>query len=610
MASFKLPVYGNSNILTYLATHRKDIEVISDNEVRTRPHVAFLHVNMLTAIRSSQTGYAFEDILREYKEKIADNSNYYILIDYSHEGAAFNEVFSSSIIEMHNLLIEYNIDESKVSLAQHNILFGNESSGYLRWCRRHGRRPFNLHLVHWWMLDQSAMLHKKYSDSHILNQHIDNLTAAIFSDNPKPKRFLCFNYFPRPHRVLLLLWMIERNILNKGLVSFPGFRIPEVPHIDFFEESKYYCSNIGLGQRLSKHLDQLARLSPLIADTDGVSNKSSLQDRFVQEPYLITDFSIITETDFSNGLDSRRVTEKFLKSASNMHPFLIAGEPGSLSSLREHGFVTFEPFFDETYDTFADPETRIERLFANVSNKCSATPYEVSQSIRSMYPILLRNMEYVASDFWGHNREKYETPLVEYLQRKFLGLYETMTDKIRERPYCESIEIPSDDVTVFSIGSTLDLNDIRPLKNFRGYVVLSDTLDPGNHCCVFRINRGLDSKIILRIDIKSAGAKSIMIDIKHPRRAGVRLMFNFDIGVITSVDQLSYGAQLSVDIQDQGDGWFQLGAECYLGGRNDPFDIVFYLGNPHVTFDGTGTNSVLLSSMSLILQRPANSTVS
>lgn len=77
-------------------------------------------------------------------------------------------------------------------------------------------------------------------------------------------------------------------------------------------------------------------------------------------------FSIISETDFGAG---HRVwlTEKTWKTIANRHPFIIAGDVGSLKKLKFYGFRTFEQYLQiQNYDEIADPIERIKSISINI----------------------------------------------------------------------------------------------------------------------------------------------------------------------------------------------------------------------------------------------------
>jgi hypothetical protein len=56
------------------------------------------------------------------------------------------------------------------------------------------------------------------------------------------------------------------------------------------------------------------------------------------------------------------VTEKVLYPIMGETPFLYAGSSNGLKVLQLLGFKTFSPFFNETYDSISDPQSRMDSL--------------------------------------------------------------------------------------------------------------------------------------------------------------------------------------------------------------------------------------------------------
>ena len=58
------------------------------------------------------------------------------------------------------------------------------------------------------------------------------------------------------------------------------------------------------------------------------------------------------------------LTEKILRPIACGHPFILAGGPGSLAVLRKYGFLTFNPYIDESYDDIQDDQERLTAIIA------------------------------------------------------------------------------------------------------------------------------------------------------------------------------------------------------------------------------------------------------
>ena len=62
------------------------------------------------------------------------------------------------------------------------------------------------------------------------------------------------------------------------------------------------------------------------------------------------------------------VTEKTFKPIAFRHPFMVYGNTGTLKSLHDQGFVTFDNLWDESYDTISDTNTRKNHIIELLKN--------------------------------------------------------------------------------------------------------------------------------------------------------------------------------------------------------------------------------------------------
>jgi hypothetical protein len=173
--------------------------------------------------------------------------------------------------------------------------------------------------------------------------------------NKKKKHFVCFNGIPKLHR-LLMFGMIKSNpILNNTTIlslrnsksnnskSFYEEVLNNSVHetiIDFF---KTYDSNINYSYD-TQDWDSLY-------DWGNFINEKAHNSTFV---------NIVTETMCNN--ESIFLTEKIYKPIYMCQPFIIFGNPNSLTKLKEYGFKTFDKWWDESYDTELDFNSRFEKI--------------------------------------------------------------------------------------------------------------------------------------------------------------------------------------------------------------------------------------------------------
>ncbi len=221
---------------------------------------------------------------------------------------------------------------------------------------------------------------------------------AALARSPE-KLFLSFNHAPRAHRTALLAFLLERGLLDRGLVSFrgPGYLRErarrEVEDADWIEGGVRQAAGLVDLARPEETLGALLALAPLQVDVDygpEASPKTMAARANESWPYEATCFSIVTETAFSDGRSSH-ATEKVIKPIGNLHPFLYMGEPGILAELRSLGFQTFAPMIDERYDEIAEPRGRMAALLAEIERLGSMSPPQAEAFRRACWPAVRHN---------------------------------------------------------------------------------------------------------------------------------------------------------------------------------------------------------------------------
>ena len=252
-----------------------------------------------------------------------------------------------------------------------------------------------------------------------------------YKPEPRPKKFVCFNRVPRWHRVRLLGYMLEKNLVDKGFYSFTlsdadsgpfGDREHWVPKpIEECDENEQalhdpYVDNIY------KYWDTL----PLVL------NRSSSRDNPVdinrEDVHYHTDsyFSIVCETTFFHSMgkpgkpltllhtDGVFISEKMYKPLAYKHPFVTLAMPKTLEYLRKVGYKTFHPYIDETYDTIEDDELRMQAICAEVERLCNLSDNEWVELMKKLKPIVDHNQTWL-----GTEKPLNSTPynILEYFKR-------------------------------------------------------------------------------------------------------------------------------------------------------------------------------------------------
>ena len=213
------------------------------------------------------------------------------------------------------------------------------------------------------------MVNRKNNEDYIFNLVLDTIHFK------RPKKFLCLNKVPHPHRVRLKEFMDREKFVNEGWFSFGEWWTEDWENLDVLGD--YHCdhqfnTNLGL--------------------------------------YLTSYFSIWTETLYDGeNIHSVKLTNKIFMSMLNLHPFFVVGQPKTLEYLRNAGFKTFGNFWNEGYDNQFNSEFRMN---------------EIKHELRN---ILSKSTETIHKEFYGQewdgDRNKiYNTKMFKILKHNYLFL--------------------------------------------------------------------------------------------------------------------------------------------------------------------------------------------
>lgn len=229
--------------------------------------------------------------------------------------------------------------------------------------------------------------------SYPSSQNIFKPNIERLEDEPRydvdtvPKNlFLMWNRRYRPHRLALSLFLEEKNLVDRSLISFsdreierPTVSFKDVAHID---DIRQLYPNIT-----QETIDRFASKLPLVIDGETNINqmcedRGNLSRSYYQQSLV----SIITETNFTQ--HEVTLTEKSYKPIKEKHPFIIVGVNGALQGMRDSGFRTFSQFWDESYDTITDPTQRMQAIMNIIDDIGNWDNEKILDFKRRVRPIL------------------------------------------------------------------------------------------------------------------------------------------------------------------------------------------------------------------------------
>lgn len=126
----------------------------------------------------------------------------------------------------------------------------------------------------------------------------------------------------------------------------------------------------------------------------------------VQEHYDSTACSIVLETHFdADGSNGAFLTEKTFKCVKHGHPFVLFAPAGSLASLRDLGYRTFDHCIDTGYDTITDNTERYLAVMSTIRKLAQINP---NQLYNSCLPDLVHNQQVFLATKYNRLNTLYE----------------------------------------------------------------------------------------------------------------------------------------------------------------------------------------------------------
>jgi len=229
----------------------------------------------------------------------------------------------------------------------------------------------------------------------------------------KEKYYLNYNRNSgRYHRPYLVHKLYENNLLDKGFISL--FKTEDFD--DCLEKNHNFPQLEINTEDILKWKETISKWYPLTIDSDN-EHEVAMYHNFLsrKDEYEKTYFSIVSETNAET--QYLFITEKVLKPIMNLHPFLVNGNPNTLTHLRSLGFQTFGKWWDESYDTETNFKKRANMIIEQVKILCSKSKEEWVEILKQMEPILKYNQSLLKQKWMS---KQYEKNLIDILDEKLI----------------------------------------------------------------------------------------------------------------------------------------------------------------------------------------------
>lgn len=240
----------------------------------------------------------------------------------------------------------------------------------------------------------------------------------LHSRNLRSKKFLYFMGAARPHRVIVLSYLIKQNYIKDSYYSCLTTKealLKTSSGCTWHEDRNKKFNFREIDSTIKNYNENFPKeLSSYINDHPGQHSASKGDIFYFGDSY----YSIIPETSYfkkdddkdtvdqwNYHLDFTFITEKTMRAIGYLHPFVLLSRPYSLKGLRELGYQTFHPYIDESYDLIEDDHLRFESIKNTIKKLNDKTDSEWIRFQHDIYPIVKHNHDWLRSD--KHRRVSY-----------------------------------------------------------------------------------------------------------------------------------------------------------------------------------------------------------
>ena len=252
-------------------------------------------------------------------------------------------------------------------------------------CQGHGRDPNCYRFVSGNTAADAVKNFVWFPDHELLYWHRNKeIAPTSMHFNPRPYWFTVLNRTHKWWRATVMADLQRAGILDVSQWSYNT----ELSVGDDFSVNPIEVDVLGLRDAVINFMDH----GPYICDNLSAEQHND-HGLHVPEHYTQSYCHLVMETHFdADQSGGAFLTEKTFKPIKHAQPFVIAGCPGSLQTLRDLGYRTFDHVIDNSYDQETDNTRRWQQLLKTI------------QQIKSLDPMTW--MEQCADDIL-HNQQHF-----------------------------------------------------------------------------------------------------------------------------------------------------------------------------------------------------------
>lgn len=246
---------------------------------------------------------------------------------------------------------------------------------------------------------EQTVLHSSMHEATAGQVHISStspISGPSLSDFASCARLLCLAGTLRPHKLAFMAELNAAGLLEPGVTAWTSGGLRYNPETEVAMLVKDNLPALTL-----VHVGALLPRLPHLYDLDVNAKKPGVFD-LMPDLYGLGRVSIVVETPHINSPDlfgCGRVTlwytEKTLKVMYLGAPFIAYAPPGMLLLMRSHGFRTFHPLLNETYDTILNRDARVNALVLEAKRIAGLSQADFDELMEALQPVIQHNKEWL-----------------------------------------------------------------------------------------------------------------------------------------------------------------------------------------------------------------------
>jgi hypothetical protein len=219
--------------------------------------------------------------------------------------------------------------------------------------------------------------------------------ALMHDTIPIQKTFLVYNRAwrgTREYRLYFAQQLVAHDLTRHTQMSFAAV-----------DNNTHYVDHVFANKKFQIHMQNLEQFYSI-----NTADSNSSAD-YCSKDYAACGIEVVLETLFDD--DRWHLTEKTLRPIACGKPFLLMATPGSLQYLRDYGFETFADVIDESYDTIANSQDRLNAVVQEMK-RIAALDADAKQVLYTkLHEIAQRNKQRFFNGLFNQVIEEYRANL-------------------------------------------------------------------------------------------------------------------------------------------------------------------------------------------------------